>query len=798
MATPDVTLKLQARVSGFQKDILAARKTFGGFADGILGSAKVIKNAGQGLQKFGKMMTLGITLPVAGAGIASVKMSIDFNAAMAKIATLIPGNVERVKELKTGIQDLAIESGKSTADLADGMFEVISAFGDGAESMDRLRVVARGSVAGLSSTTEALDLLSAVTKAYGDTSVDSLVKVSDLAFLTNKLGQTTFPELAASLGNVTAESTLVGISQEELFASFATLTGITGKANKVSTQLAATFRASLTPSEKMKDLLKLLGFASGEAMIEQLGLKDSLIRVAEEAKRAGVPLQKFITSEEGIKAAAILTGSQLEKFGTNLEAMEDSAGATDEAFKEMTEGINKLGFKLDQLKQIFVVASQRLGDTFEPILIKIVDGIKALFTRFEELDPQIKIAMASFIAAAAAGGPLILALGFIIANLPLMVAGLAVVSVALTEPFKKALKSGVGSVNEIIRIFKDWNKGMISNQEAIKKAKEVVLEFFGKMKDGAIESLGVIFQWLKDWEGENKLVETALKKFTDIVVDLFGRVLRGGVETAIKAIPGLIWDSIVRGLNIILAPLALAIRGVINLFKGMSDELVGNSIIPDMMGMIVDDFKDMGSDVNVQVRAVADNTITNFRSMARTLGKKDLIPAMTGKITGAFTDLKTDLGTIVTSILDGLWDQLVIRFNNIVQFVLGAIRRLIQTFKDLAAATSNQTLTPSVSSVTAAGSAGVGSLPVFDHGGIVTRPTLAILAKNNQPEAVIPLSKFGGLGGGGNVFNIIVSVKEASNLSRSEWAKILKRNLGGAMEDINRQGFRSPLQPKPI
>ena len=38
---------------------------------------------------------------------------------------------------------------------------------------------------------------------YGDTSAAAVAKASDLALLTVRLGQTTFPELAASIGRVT-------------------------------------------------------------------------------------------------------------------------------------------------------------------------------------------------------------------------------------------------------------------------------------------------------------------------------------------------------------------------------------------------------------------------------------------------------------------------------------------------------------------------------------------------------------------------------------------------------------------
>jgi hypothetical protein len=42
----------------------------------------------------------------------------------------------------------------------------------------------------------------------------------------------------------------------------------------------------------------------------------------------------------------------------------------------------------------------------------------------------------------------------------------------------------------------------------------------------------------------------------------------------------------------------------------------------------------------------------------------------------------------------------------------------------------------------------VPNIPMLAEGGIVTRPTLAMIGEGGQPEAVIPLSKLGNMGGG--------------------------------------------------
>ena len=89
---------------------------------------KSMKKVGDKMAKVGKTLTKYVTLPLAGIGVAAIKMSMDFNKAMAEVSTLLDGDIKRVQELKKNVQDLAVDTGKSTNDIARGLYEVVSAF----------------------------------------------------------------------------------------------------------------------------------------------------------------------------------------------------------------------------------------------------------------------------------------------------------------------------------------------------------------------------------------------------------------------------------------------------------------------------------------------------------------------------------------------------------------------------------------------------------------------------------------------------------------------------------------------
>ena len=360
-------------------EIILTAKDFA--SKGLAGVGKTFATLGRASVK------LGATL----AGVSAIffKVSNDFNKAMANVATLIPGNIARVEELKKSVQSLAVEVGKSTADLSEGLFQVVSAFGDTADTVEKLRITAKAATAGMASTTEALNLLSAVTKGYGDTTSVATQKAADLAFMTNKLGQTTFPELAASIGRVVPLAAQLGIKQEELFAGFATLTGVTGNAAEVSTQLAAIMRAAIKPTEGMKDAVEELGFSSASAVFKQLGMVKGMEALIGTTDGSEVAIGKLFSRVEGLTALFALTGAQADTFSSKLGEMQNATGAMTEAFEAQTTGIDRLGFKWRQLKQQAIVVMQDIGDTVAPVFETLIDNSKVMLTNFGTVFKQL-------------------------------------------------------------------------------------------------------------------------------------------------------------------------------------------------------------------------------------------------------------------------------------------------------------------------------------------------------------------------------------------------------------------------
>lgn len=305
-------------------------------------------------------------------GVTATKAAADFQAGFQNLDTLLGGNKDRINELKEDVKALAPATGQSLSTLTDGLYQVVSAFGDSADTASSLDINARAAAAGLATVEQAVALTSAVTKGYGDTTAEAQQKAADLAFTAVKLGQTTFPELAASIGKVVPLSTSLGISQEELFAVMATGTGVTGTASEVSTQLRGVMQSLMAPTASMTALIAAQGYESGAALIESEGLAGALALVTGEAEASGLPLQNYISSIDGQTLALTLAGSQSDVYQEKLAAMNLSNGAAAEAFAIQQQSVTALWGQIQQLGNVVVVS---LGEKFLPLLQQLLSWV---------------------------------------------------------------------------------------------------------------------------------------------------------------------------------------------------------------------------------------------------------------------------------------------------------------------------------------------------------------------------------------------------------------------------------------
>lgn len=322
-----------------------------------------------------KLSALGAATAVGGLAVAQAaagKQFADFGESMGRVGTLLPGQASRVRELGQALLQMEGDAD----DLSKALFQQISAFGDSSDAVEALGDAYRASVAGGSDMASAVNLTIAATKAFGDTSAEARKKALDLAFVTNKIGVTTFPELAGSMGAVTGVASALGVTIEEVFAGFAALTGTIGNTNDTATALRATYAELLKPTGLLLEAMEDLGHTTGQELIQSTGgFIDALVELDKWAGRNGLQISDLFGNIRALRGVLPLVGSQTEKFRFSLEGMNEAAGAGDTAFQEYTQGMAGLSFEAgraaEELEKLFIAA----GDDSATVL---ASGFRAL------------------------------------------------------------------------------------------------------------------------------------------------------------------------------------------------------------------------------------------------------------------------------------------------------------------------------------------------------------------------------------------------------------------------------------
>jgi len=462
-----------------------------------------------------------------------IKSSMAFEKQMSNVGTLLEGDVQgRLAELSKSVISISNATGAGTGDLTDGLYQVISAFGDTADSAKILETATKAATAGGATTTDAINLLSAVTKGYGDTSAEAQKKVADWAFQTVKLGQTSFQELAASMGKVIPLASTLAVKQEDLFGVMATLTGVTGNTAEVSTQLKATMQGFLSPSSNMQKSLQKLGYANGQALLESKGLQGALNALQESVGGDQLAFAKLFSSVEAQTAVLALAGEQADNFASKTAQMYDASGAAATAFATATDNAES---KMQRAKTAVSNLGLVLGNTFLPYVTTAADkltGVVQKVADFAQANPQLVQTVMKVVGALAALklGGLGLKLGF----QELCLGGLKV------KTFLETLKSGfliaqAGSIGLIGRL-KNLGKSL-TTLGGIKNLLGGMGGIAGKILPivAVVTAVITVVQLLRN--NIDKVQEVVQRVFGDKGLEIFNKIV-GAVQMAGDAIKG--------------------------------------------------------------------------------------------------------------------------------------------------------------------------------------------------------------------------------------------------------------------
>lgn len=357
----------------------------------------------------------------------SVGESIKFQRAISEVLLITMAPLEgSMRETTSSFQTLTDEAAnmarRFNVDLnqaVEGIYQTISnQFVEVSERAQIMGASMKLAKVGAMDLRDSVLLVTGVLNAYG-MSAQNADAVSAKFFRTIQLGRVRGKELADTLGTIIPIASQLGVSLDEVTASYVSLTIGGLEAHKASTGLRQAMLAFLKPSEDMKKVLRELGFANAEQIVQAKGFVGALKTISEESNNMASEVAKSIRRIRALTATLALTRDDTQAYVEAVKAMtKSSAKHLDELwekFKEMpaeelTHEINKLKVSLTQelgssLTKSLSAMLQWIGGTE-----KLVAALQATVAVVTFLGAALTVMAVKALLASAALGPLGLAL----------------------------------------------------------------------------------------------------------------------------------------------------------------------------------------------------------------------------------------------------------------------------------------------------------------------------------------------------------------------------------------------------
>lgn len=433
----------------------------------------------------------------------------SFGGAMAAANTMAGKNGEEFANLKDRVSELGETIPVARNELANGLYQVISNGVPENNWISYLEKSAKASVGGIADLGETVKVTSTIIKNY-ELDWEDAGAIQDKIQLTAKNGVTSFGQLAQALPRVTSNAATLGVSIDELMATFSTLTGVSGNTAEVSTQLAAIFTALVKPSSEASEMAQQMGIQFDAAAIKAAGGLSQFLTsldksVKQYAKSSGMLEQevygKLFGSAESLRAITPLTNQLADKFRENVASMQNSAGTIDEAFGTMastgSSTLQMLNNKLGEYTDIIQSSIGNVGPYLNCItqISLLGSSMSTLARSFYAVATSAKVSAA---AVSLYNKAIAIALGVSTAPLAAMAAALGVLAVgysnvkdrmedtdrearALRETIadmKKKQDESVESIRKYLPVAQDATKSVKDRKDAIIKLKQLYPDYF--------------------------------------------------------------------------------------------------------------------------------------------------------------------------------------------------------------------------------------------------------------------------------------------------------------------------------
>ena len=412
------------------------------FTRGLNNADKGMDTLANKIDRFGAQVSgvgvqlTAITQPLRDFGKDAITSSLEFSKSMANTQSVLGLSSQEMAGLSDEIAMLGANSifGSNAAaetfyDIAGGVVDASSRMAILQASMD----TAEAGAADLGATTSAL--ISVMNSySYG---ADQATFASDVLTRTVGMGVGSMEEFASALPKATSLAASLDVSLENVAGSAAYMTTKGFTASESTTRLTAVMTALLKPNDKMKAALAAAGLESGSTALKMYGLAGTLGRLDRAMGGSSDAMSEALGSTEALQAAVILNQAEFEDFYSTF--VDGINGSTDAAKAiQLDAPASKFALLNSQVELL----RNEIGDALIPVLLRIGGVIMPIVQQliaWINQNPELTSTIVMVLGAAAALGPVLVAIGTAISGVGSVVGALGAAFSFIISPIGLAI-----------------------------------------------------------------------------------------------------------------------------------------------------------------------------------------------------------------------------------------------------------------------------------------------------------------------------------------------------------------------
>lgn len=538
--------------------------------EGLKKGGSATKALGEGITELGSSMTLGLTVPIVAAGGAATSVAASFDDAMSQVQGALGGASADMD----GLRDLALQLGADTVfsatesaqamvELAKGgLTEAQIKGGALAASMD-LAAAGQLNLADAAATT--VQMMGSFGLGAGDAT-----RIANALAGAANASSADVSDLTQAMSQCSAQASLAGWSLEDTAAALALFADHGVKGSDAGTSLKTMLQRLAAPTDQAAEAIAAYGLNirdSNGKMKDISGIADELtgkLGGLSDAERDAA-LQTIFGSDAS-RAAAILMQSGSEGLAKYIAATNDATAAETMANAQKGE----LSWALENMGGAVESAAIAFGTALAPAITAVAGVIGNVAEAFASLPAGVQTGIAVVLALVAALGPLLMVIGSVVAALPAISEGFAVLGGALAIPLAPAAAVVAAIAAIAAAIYAAWTTSetfraaVMAGVDAISSKVQEMCAFLAPYVQAFLDQIVSTVQVAMGTLGP--IIGAALTVIVDIVVPIL---------TALMDSVGVFFANILATATNIMQAISMVISGAWTLIQGIFQTVLG-------------------------------------------------------------------------------------------------------------------------------------------------------------------------------------------------------------------------------